>query len=71
MRARFSSLLVIVVLVRGLGFAQDQHHSSAENLGKVQFSVSCSSAAQPQFNRAVALMHSFQFAPLKLSMPFS
>jgi tetratricopeptide (TPR) repeat protein len=62
MRVRFSSLLVIALLVPGLGFAQAQHHSSAENLGKVKFSVSCSSAVQPQFNRAVALMHSFQFA---------
>ncbi len=62
MRVRFASWLVIVLLVRGQGFAQAQHHAASENLGEVKFNVSCSSAAQPQFNRAVALMHSFQFA---------
>lgn len=63
MRVRFALLLmVIALLVRGLGFAQAHHHTSPENLGSVRFSTSCSSAAQPQFNRAVALMHSFQFA---------
>ncbi len=32
-----------------------------EKLGTVQFSVSCSPAAQQEFNRAVALLHSFWF----------
>jgi tetratricopeptide (TPR) repeat protein len=54
--------MFFALLARGLGFAQDHQHASAENLGTVKFSTSCSSAAQPQFNRAVALMHSFQFA---------
>ncbi len=62
MRVRFTSLLMVVAMVRGLGFAQAHQHSSPENLGKVTFSVSCSNAAQQQFNRAVALLHSFQFA---------
>jgi hypothetical protein len=62
MRVRFASLiLVIIFLVRGLGFAQAHHRTSPENLGRVQFSTSCSNAVQQQFNRAVALMHSFQF----------
>lgn len=63
MRVRFSSLLfVVAVLATQLGFAQDDHHTSPEHLGTVTFSTSCDKAAQPQFNRAVALMHSFQFA---------
>ncbi len=63
MRARFASLLmVIALLVPGLGFAQAHQHASPENLGSVKFGTSCSTAAQPQFNRAVALMHSFQLA---------
>ena len=33
----------------------------AEKLGTVSFETSCSAAAQPQFNRAVALLHSFEF----------
>jgi hypothetical protein len=62
MRVHFALLLVVTALLEGrLGFAQ-AHHASPENLGSVKFSTSCSSAAQPQFNRAVALMHSFQFA---------
>ena len=63
MRVRFASLLMaITLLVQGMGFAQAHDHNSPENLGTVKFNVSCSSAVQPQFNRAVALMHSFQFA---------
>jgi tetratricopeptide (TPR) repeat protein len=37
----------------------DHHH--AETLGTVTFATSCNPKVQPQFNRAVALMHSFQF----------
>ena len=63
MRVRFGALLLLIALLsRGLGFAQAHDHTSPENLGKVNFSTSCSNAVQPQFNRAVALMHSFQFA---------
>src|SRR5258708_10862022 len=63
MQIRSAWLLMIATLVaHGLGFAQANDHTSTENLGTVKFSVSCSSAVQPQFNRAVALMHSFQFA---------
>ena len=43
-------------------FAQAHEPASGEKLGKVHFRTSCSSAVEPEFNRAVALMHSFQFA---------
>jgi hypothetical protein len=36
-------------------------HAAMERLGSVSFQTSCSPAAQRPFNRAVALMHSFQF----------
>jgi len=36
-------------------------HDTEEKLGRVNFSVSCSGAAQQQFNRAVALLHSFWY----------
>lgn len=64
MRIRSAALLLVffALLTRGLVCAQTHDHTSPENLGKVNFSTSCSSATQPQFNRAVALMHSFQFA---------
>src|SRR5882762_10329982 len=42
--------------------AQEHHHElSAEEIGSVHFLTSCSKAAQPSFNRAVALLHSFQY----------
>ena len=43
--------------------SQESHHGSARNerLGTVAFATSCSAAAQPTFNRAVALLHSFEF----------
>ena len=53
----------VVVLMYALGAnAQDHEHArGAEKLGTVAFATSCSAAAQPQFNRAVALLHSFEF----------
>lgn len=43
--------------------SQTHDHSAKETLGTVSFQTSCSTAVQPAFNRAVALMHSFQFGP--------
>ncbi|MEO8076451.1 MAG: hypothetical protein ABI818_09005, partial [Acidobacteriota bacterium] len=40
---------------------EHDHSSSIDKLGSVAFATSCSAAAQPQFNRAVALLHSFEF----------
>jgi tetratricopeptide (TPR) repeat protein len=67
MRIRFPLFLIVVALLApALSFAQADHHHPTETLGSVNFSTSCSSPAQPpvqsQFNRAVALLHSFQFA---------
>lgn len=49
----------------------DQHASPAaaspEQLGEVHFPVSCNVAAQQEFNRAMALFHSFWFKPAKQS----
>jgi hypothetical protein len=43
--------------------AQDhQHATSPEKLGSVHFETSCQASAQPQFDRAMALLHSFEFA---------
>jgi hypothetical protein len=38
-----------------------------EKLGEVNFPVSCNAAAQTEFNRAMALFHSFWFDPAKKS----
>ncbi len=41
--------------------SQGAAQADEERLGKVDFSISCSAAAQQQFNRAVAMQHSFFF----------
>jgi tetratricopeptide (TPR) repeat protein len=61
MLARLIVFAGAVLMMPGLGFAQAHDDASGENNGSVTFNTSCNSAAQPQFNRAVALMHSFQF----------
>jgi hypothetical protein len=42
--------------------AQEHQHGNGEKLGSVNFATSCNEAAQKEFNRATALLHSFQFA---------
>jgi hypothetical protein len=45
-----------------IGAAQERHdHAAPEKLGSVHFQTSCAAAAQPVFDRAVALLHSFDF----------
>ncbi|MBF7731549.1 hypothetical protein [Pseudomonas sp. N040] len=41
--------------------------AAAEQLGAVNFPVSCNAAAQQEFNHAMALFHSFWFEPAKAS----
>ena len=44
--------------------AQDTHsHGAPEKLGKVSFSTSCLPKVHQQFDRGVALLHSFAYAP--------
>lgn len=59
--ARICSLCV-VILACATGFAQEHEHPPSEKLGTVHFSTSCNPAAQKEFDRAVALLHSFQFS---------
>lgn len=42
-------------------------NATAEKLGEVNFPVSCSADAQKEFNRAMALFHSFWFDPAKVA----
>jgi hypothetical protein len=42
--------------------AQEHQHGNGEKLGAVHFATSCNEVAQKEFNRAVALLHSFQFS---------
>ncbi len=56
-------ILFVFVFVASLSSAQEVHdHGIPEQLGKVSFPISCAPAVQEQFNRAVALLHSFAYA---------
>ena len=59
------SLLLALSLVFCSTIAQAQHgdhrHEPSEKLGRVNFVISCTPAAQKQFNRAVAWLHSFEY----------
>ena len=46
---------VTASLIHSASWAQE------ERLGEVSFPISCSPAAQTQFNRAVAMLHSFSY----------
>jgi hypothetical protein len=55
---------VLLLIVAARASAQAHAHpqdASPEQLGTVHFQTSCSPAAAPQFDRAVALLHSFEF----------
>ncbi len=41
--------------------AEQHRHDPSEQLGRVNFKVSCQPAAQQQFNRALAWLHSFEY----------
>ena len=42
--------------------AQEHTHAQPEQLGSVHFATSCAPSVGPQFDRGVALLHSFEFA---------
>ena len=56
--------LSLSLVTAGAAQAQDHDHASSTSsggLGTVAFATTCSTTAQPVFNRAVALLHSFEF----------
>jgi tetratricopeptide (TPR) repeat protein len=60
---RTASILMSLLVLGGWATGQQHEHGGAadERLGTVNFSTSCNAAAQKVFNRAVALLHSFEF----------
>jgi hypothetical protein len=52
---------VLLILAASPSMAQEHQHGNGEKLGSVNFATSCNEAAQKEFNRAAALLHSFQF----------
>lgn len=62
---RSLSLALLMSLYAGVPFAvaQEEHdHGTPEKLGQVSFPVSCRPEVQPEFNRGIALLHSFAYA---------
>jgi hypothetical protein len=58
--------LALTALARAAAGQEHEHGIGAgvaEHLGTVHFETTCSAVAQTQFDRAVALLHSFEFAP--------
>ena len=53
---------MLLTLVASRSVSQEHQHGNGEKLGEVQFATSCNEVAQKEFNRAVALLHSFQFS---------
>jgi hypothetical protein len=58
--ARVIAGLLLTVAANCL--AQEHQHGNGEKLGIVHFATSCNAGAQKEFDRAVALLHSFQFS---------
>jgi tetratricopeptide (TPR) repeat protein len=58
-----TALLVAAAAARGAGAQEPAHRpgAHAERLGTVRFPTSCAPAVAPRFDRAVALLHSFEF----------
>ena len=56
------SILCFLTLGCSRVFPQEHEHPASEKLGTVHFSTSCNDGAQKEVDRAVALLHSFQFS---------
>jgi tetratricopeptide (TPR) repeat protein len=64
------SLLILLIVATQGAYAHEEDGPKGvvpEKLGEVNFPVSCNAAAQKEFNRAMALFHSFWFDPAKKS----
>ena len=67
---RRAAILLLACLGSGplaLAAQEHQHELSAEEIGSVHFLTSCSKTVELSFDRAVALLHSFQYEQAKQS----
>ena len=53
---------VLLALASSGSIAQEHQHGAGEKLGAVHLATSCNAVAQKELDRAVALLHSFQFS---------
>src|SRR5687767_508085 len=58
---RIASVLTFVLAIPSAAFAQHEQHAAGNQLGTVAFQTSCAPAVAADFNRGVALLHSFEF----------
>jgi tetratricopeptide (TPR) repeat protein len=60
---QLQAVLVCLSLLASPALADERHHHalSEQEIGSVQFATSCSPQVAAAFNRAVALLHSFQY----------
>ena len=58
---RLLGICALILAASNIIFAQEHVHGSSEKLGQVHFATSCNAEAQSGFDRATALLHSFQF----------
>jgi len=62
-RTQLFGVFALLLVSPASTLAQEhQHATSDEKLGTVHFATSCNAPAQKQFDRSVALLHSFQFS---------
>jgi hypothetical protein len=54
-------IVISLLILTGVSIGQAHEHGIPEKLGAVHFSTSCNQKAQVEFDRAVALLHSFEF----------
>jgi tetratricopeptide (TPR) repeat protein len=55
-------VLVLVFVCVGLRSQEVHDHPAPEKLGRVSFPISCAAQTQAEFNRGVALLHSFAYS---------
>jgi hypothetical protein len=53
---------ILLILAASRSMAQEHQHGAGEKLGAVHFATSYNDVAQKDINRAVALLHSFEFS---------
>ena len=65
-KSLFCWVVCLSVVCAAPAFALDDqmhahHHEATENLGKVSFPISCAPGSQKEFERGIALLHSFGY----------
>lgn len=62
--ARLTATMIIILALAAPAAAQEEHHShpAPEHLGAVHFRNSCARAVGADFDRSIALLHSFAYA---------